>query len=98
LEGYRAKNNISFANPFAKVCVDDHKNDILRMDDLCTQLVSLEKQRIVHMYLHSGNIIHEERKLWTDEMNAKIAATRKEKAEMNMRNCLTQYRINSKMK
>jgi thiamine kinase-like enzyme len=73
------KDNISFANPFAKGCVDDHKNAILRMDDLYAQLVSLKKQRIVHMDLHSGNIMLEERKLSIDEMNAKIAAMRKEK-------------------
>jgi hypothetical protein len=50
------------------------------MDDLCFQLVSLEKQRIVHMDLHSENIIHEERKHSADEMNGKIAATAKEES------------------
>jgi hypothetical protein len=49
------------------------------MDDLCAQLVSLEKQRIVYMDLHSGNIMLEEIKLLIDEMNAKIASTVKEK-------------------
>jgi uncharacterized Zn finger protein len=80
LEFYRAKDNISFANPFAKGCIDDYKNAILRMDNLCAQLVSLEKQRIVHMDLHSGNIMLEERKHLTDEMNAKIAITAKEES------------------
>jgi hypothetical protein len=57
-----------------------------------------KKQRIIHMDLDSGNIMLEERKHSIDEMNAKIAATRKEKVEIDERNCMKQSMINSKMK
>jgi hypothetical protein len=40
------------------------------------------------MDLHSGNIMLEERKHTADEMNAKIAATAKGKAEIDGRNYL----------
>jgi hypothetical protein len=79
LNAIDSKDNIYFAKAFAKGCIGDHKNAILRMGNLCAQLVSLEKQRIIHMDLHLGNIMLEERKLSIDEMKAKIASSAKEK-------------------